>query len=464
MFRAKAISHSHSASFCRLSILLTLAAAASARDSSAQQQERPIVAEGYITSTHLPASFDINVEHILLEPGTAYGLIGEKTASTISPLRNALHAGAYVQVLGDKTAGPASAKIILFRDDTGRQLAGLGVIVKVVSSGSEPVFEADGYRIRISPSTTTSFGGDLKTLAEVHPNIWLRYQAKRAGDGVLVATKAEFIPPKPVNFKKIKALEEVEWDFQPPRSELKSTMAAKQNSVLPYDVSDQETVLTQDGYVSFGFRKGKHRIPADQALQSRIRHIGMRLVPDYQKHLPANDPSKINFRFYAIEDDKARTEINSFEGLILVPISVVQRLKTDDELAALLADGVAFNLQRQAARLVANNRASYGAEAAGLIAGAFVPGLGLAAEAGVLVAGGKVQQELEEQRARVALSLLAESGFDPWQAPEVWRLVAAKHLPSDLSTLKYPAISGYQLGILNLQYRNTGSAPNLSSR
>jgi len=65
---------------------------------------------------------------------------------------------------------------------------------------------------------------------------------------------------------------------------------------------------------------------------------------------------------------------------------------------------------------------------------------------------------LEEQRGRVALSLLADAGYDPRQAPEAWKLLEPKHLPADVSTLKYPNRSWYQLSVLNLQYRQSASA------
>ena len=48
------------------------------------------------------------------------------------------------------------------------------------------------------------------------------------------------------------------------------------------------------------------------------------------------------------------------------------------------------------------------------------------------------QQLLEEQRGRIALSLMADAGYDPWQAPEAWRLMQPKRLPGDVSALPYP--------------------------
>lgn len=52
----------------------------------------------------------------------------------------------------------------------------------------------------------------------------------------------------------------------------------------------------------------------------------------------------------------------------------------------------------------------------------------------------------------MALALMADAGFDPWQAPEAWRRVVPEELPKDWETVKFPSRGGYQLGILNLQY------------
>ena len=86
------------------------------------------------------------------------------------------------------------------------------------------------------------------------------------------------------------------------------------------------------------------------------------------------------------------------------------------------------------------------------VAGAFVPGLGLA----VLGPGLFTSKEIatmQEERLRIALALMSDAGFDPWQAPEAWRLLASpKKLPADLASLTYPDSSCYQLGILSLQY------------
>jgi hypothetical protein len=57
----------------------------------------------------------------------------------------------------------------------------------------------------------------------------------------------------------------------------------------------------------------------------------------------------------------------------------------------------------------------------------------------------------------MALQLVADAGFDPWQAPEAWRLLAPKDPPRDVQSIKYPRESKYQLSILNLQYKRESS-------
>ena len=257
-----------------------------------------------------------------------------------------------------------------------------------------------------------------------------------------------------MKFKAVKGLEEAQWRFQPPGKSLTGSAEQQDSSAppssLPYDVSDQQAIFTKDGSVRFGTMRRTYKIPADNALQSRIRRTGMSLVPEYQKQLANGDPAKIPFRFYAFDAPKIRTEICSHEGTILVPLQMLDRLRSDDQLAAVLADGIAYNIERQAARLVADNRAVLGSGAAGDVVGAFVPGVGLAAWLGGAAVSYKIGRQMEEERSRVALGLMAAAGYDPNAAPETWRLLAPKKMPMDASQLKYPDRSGYQLAILYL--------------
>ena len=436
------------------------------------QHDRRIPVVGYITAVRSRDSFDVNDLHVSISPNTGFGIIGTKTVHRDSPLRDALQVGAFVEVTGkfEKRTRTAAATGIYLRPDWDDKLSGIGVIDRIVSSGPDPVFHADGYKIFITPKTDLTFADKLNSLADIDTNVWIRYEGKRDKSGVLVASKVTFLPAKSAAYKKLLGGTENPADGLLPISQkhAKKPVSSDPYAETPKPAIDPDTGnrvdfeqtldrngnLTEDAGIRFGTLGGWHTIPADKALQERVRRVGLRIVPEYQKALAADHPSKIHFRFYAIDYDKFRGVICPLTGLILIPKQVVERLQNDDQLAAVLADGVAYNLQRQAARISADNRLIAGA----YVAMSFVPAVVFlpALDAAVSTAN-KIATNLYEERARIALALLADAGYNPRQAPEAWRRLAAKHLPKDTSTLPYGDFSGYQLSILNLQYRNLQS-------
>jgi hypothetical protein len=216
-------------------------------------------------------------------------------------------------------------------------------------------------------------------------------------------------------------------------------------------MSDDGTALQQDEELKIGLGRW-HTLPADQPLQQRVHRIGMALVPAYQRAMADDDPSKIHFRFFAVDNSKLQGAVCLLDGAVLVSKQTVDRLKSDGELAAVIADGVACNLQRQAARTVVAMRTELGVDIGIDIASAFVPGPGLGAMLGPGVVKSDDATVMQEERLRIALALMNDAGYDPWLAPEAWRLAVPRKLPADLASLTYPDISCYQIGILKLQY------------
>lgn len=418
---------------CACLVLICLAQAARG------QNYQTVVAEGYITAVEGPNEFNVNGREVLMNSGTSYGEKGAKITTNAAPGHNAVQVGAWVQVWGiyNGRHKPATANTVLFRDDRNTRLAGMAVIVRVIARGAEPVFAADGYRIRITRKTATDLRGTLKNVSDVEPNTWLRYEGKRDAQGNVVATEAELFPPGSMRFGKQLGPSAKRLHFVPPQL--------------------KEPKITS-GSIELGMRGHSYSIPADAALQSRIQRIGMRLLPEYQKRLATNDPAKIDFRFYAIDDRNARWEICTVDGVILMPTDGLKRLTSDDQIAAVLADGIAYELQGQSTRLMEDRRMLLGAEVVGMAAGAFVPGLGLATDVGVFASGNEINRAADDERARIALALMADAGFDPGQAPEVWRLLTPKKLPKNLESLRYPDYASYQMSILRLQYGERAGA------
>lgn len=326
-------------------------------------------------------------------------------------------------------------------------VSGLGVIVNVGSTDGVHVVYADGYRIRIhTPATAVTFSGALKSLDDVGPDTWIRYEGMRDETGAVVARRAEFYP----------AGTRKAFTTLGPRKSKRAPdyQAVKQDSLLDAD-GHFVNPRTKVRYSDAGGPCGWHRVPADAALQERVERVGMRLVPAYQKELAQDSPSRIPFRFYAVAEDKVRSVFACNTGLVLVPKNVVERLENDDQLAAVLADGVAFNLVRQQTTAVDALEMSTEV-AAGFAGGA--PGMWAAGPAAGAVIGRERMLRLERQCARIALQLMSLGGYDPWQAPEAWRRLGPRDMPQDGQALEYTREGKYQLGILNAQYKRAGVA------
>ena len=350
-----------------------------------------------------------------------------------------------------------TARRLYLLNQTAEKLVAAGVVDKLIAPGAYPIFRAAGYRVALTQATNLTFVGDTSSLAEL-TNSWVQYEGRLDSTGTLVASKLKLFNPKPTHFKAVPGLEVYHRAMEPANSPAATgngqVQANAESAPPPPEIStilDADGNLTADARIRIGTFGGWHRIPADPLLQERIRRIGMRLVPEYQKMLPADHPSAIPFRFYAVDDPDVRSEICYLDGLVLVPLQLLDRLKTDNQIAALLADGIAYNLQRQAARTVRQSRLEAVAVAA------LVP---FPLEAAIFLGSEISSNEpdpYQDERSRIALALMIDAGYDPHQAPEAWRLLAPKHLPADTHSLPYPNRSGYQLSILNSLYH---PAPN----
>lgn len=412
--------------------------------------------DGYITAVTPPNGFTLNHVHLTATNSTLYGRVGGDAPIADSPLREGLQVGAQVHVVFQAGAPgePFFANVVLFGDDHDHQLGGYGLIDKMIESGPEPLLQADGYRIRIAKYTKVTFHGQLKSIADINTNTWVKYVGERDEAGVLVATAAEFFPAR-----RLKAKPDRQWVILQKQME---AYAKPANGIL------QDSLIDADGHIVVKLPKvrysdsngncGWHKVPFDPALQERVRRVGTSLIPKFQRDPPADDPQKIAFRFYAVDDPRERSDIFCNEGLILVPQQAIGRLQNDDQLAALLADGIAFNLQVRSARLLAQYGDLLGLQIAGEIVSLWAPGVDLATYVGASVANREIWIKLQEQRGRMVLAMMQNAGYDPWQAPEAWRWLEPKSLPPDLNGLKYPSRSKYQLDLLNVQYKRLAPA------
>jgi hypothetical protein len=413
-------------------------------------------AEGYVTALHLPAGFDVNGQSVSVNPATTYEWFGGKEVTGTPTFGGDLQVGVYVEVIGTRGTQGVNATAVHLRATPEKAIKGFGLIVRVVTAASEPVFEADGYHLRIPAGATIKFAGDLKSLEDIGPNVWVKYTGLRDANGDLVASQAEFAPAR---LSRTKALIEAGAYGTNPNAPKFAKLAVQQSGAIAEDklIDANGRMVSTRAKIRFsdsGGWCGWHRVPADQVLQARVLRVGMSVVPAYQKDLQPNNPWKIPFRFYAVDDKDNRFALACNDGLILVPRQVAERLKSNDQLASVIAVAVAYNLMRQSARLDSRDYLLLGVEVASVVPYVSVGSLGMYAGADAAAFGLSHEMivQLQEECERMAIAITAEAGYNPWQAPEAVRLLAPKELPADTRQLKYPNQAGYELAFLHLQY------------
>jgi hypothetical protein len=321
-------------------------------------------------------------------------------------------------------------------DKSDRTVSGFGIIDRVTTSGSVPVFRADGYTFRVSAETKVRFGYGLKTLSEVGTNTLARFDGQLNGAGEVVAAKVEFARLK---LPKHKAKPE----------DLQVTTFPRGSRI------DADNGFSTDGVKLSKDDKGGwcgwYFVSLDATLQQRVRQIGMQVVPSYQHDLPADDRAKIPFRFYVVDEEFQHTPIFCNNGLILLPTLVVERLPSDSLLAAALSEAVAGILQEQAEKGRRFNRKD--AAMLGLLAGGAAAGgiPGAAVSTGGFIDRQIGKRSLVRARGRMSLALMADAGYDPHLAPEAWRLLEPGRLPKDPAKLKDTGLSQYLSNFLNVQ-------------
>ncbi len=406
-----------------------------------QQQEPPAIV-GYVTRVASNSDFDVNGTRILCGAGTESNIRQPQSGEVLSSQGcppDAPYLGEPMKVFGSwKQKGHAvEATQIEAQPVLPGEIAGSAVIDALPaldSAGAQPgslVVRADGYRILITSKTTTEWTSPLNALADVKAGDWIEYKGKQNEAGIVVAANAR------ISHGVVTAREEklhAKEDFDPssvPASQKQSTASREFKGIDP-----------------------KRFPPYDNpSMQARITEIGNKLIPAYQRDLPDPDPAKIHFRFQLIDTTWFRDALTVSNGIILVPHQVVERMQNDSQLAAVLAEAIAGDLEKIEYRIQpAAKRANeefYG--------GMLVPLAGPVIQVAGMESYAKTLSRAEQQAERVSLGLLHDAGFDIDQAPVAWWLLAPKK-SEPITEVPLPAHSAYLYGILGTVWHHPTSA------
>ncbi len=206
---------------------------------------------------------------------------------------------------------------------------------------------------------------------------------------------------------------------------------------------------------------GKFKLVPDADVQAYVTNLGQRLVPAYQRDLPVDDPRKIPFQFHVVQDDA----VNAFatpNGIVVVNSGLMEMLENEAQLAAVVGHEIAHATHEHTWRQQQyHKKARFGIALAGIVAAAY--GIRSIADMATLVNGAIVsghQRALENQSDRIGLQYMVDAGYDPRQAPAVWKLMAKQNGVSATNFFwsnhdNEPTRRSYLMNELKNNYRDT---------
>ncbi len=286
--------------------------------------------------------------------------------------------------------------------------------VGLLPTGSLSI-RADGYPLLLETTTKLSFKAPLRSLSDIVPGAWIEYRGHQRADGAVRLRSAEFRP-----------------DLAPRWEQDLRARSDRDPASVP--AGAKQSALSA-GWLGIDAAQ----IPAfsDPAMQARVAGIGERLIPAWERALPASDTGKIDFQFEVTNTKYSGIVLCLPSGNILVPHQIVERLENDDQIAAVLADAMACVLEKQRLRMHMGVRATSDEIAEALLVSA-IPGMPIVGFTGAAV----MVQKDAEQSARVSLDLMHDAGYDLTQAPRAWWLLASKE-PKPLTEIKRPPRTEY---------------------
>jgi predicted Zn-dependent protease len=173
---------------------------------------------------------------------------------------------------------------------------------------------------------------------------------------------------------------------------------------------------------------GKFKLLPDPGVQEYVAALGRILIPAYQRELPDGTPHKIPFQFFVIQNAAP----NAFalpNGTIAVHSGMLLLPENEAQFAAVLGHEIAHAVQEHTWRQMQyHKKKRVGLAIASAVASAY--GAYSVSDLLNLVEGAVRSghsRSLENQADRVGLEYMVAAGYDPREAPKVWRLMAQEY-------------------------------------
>jgi Zn-dependent protease with chaperone function len=384
---------------------------------------RDVKIHGYVTRVVSPAQFEI--EDYRVTRDGSFSLDLENASPDLRFRPEDIRVGVEVEIRGllDEETGELKARSIKIDMDQFKKQKQTAILSRppqgVTKSGKgwTGTFFVDGQRLRITPATAVVFKTNdrevqdaadetfrpLATLSEVTTGMAMTYEGARTiQDGAVVATRVEFAR----NF--LEPGEKKMWD-------------SLQVSSRPYDAAQLKSGELKIEKV------GKFKTLPDQEVQDYVARVGRSLVPAYQRGLNDRDANKIPFRFYVIQERVP----NAFalpNGIVVVHSSIFDIVENEAQFSAIIGHEIAHAVQEHTWRQQQFQKGKRTALAIGslvaAVAGKYVVRDLLDLANAAIVNG--YSRNLENQADRLGLEYMVTAGYDPREAPRVWKLMTSK--------------------------------------
>ncbi|HLK67475.1 MAG TPA: M48 family metalloprotease [Bryobacteraceae bacterium] len=409
---------------------LALLVAFFASPASAKEQK----VHGYVTAVHSPASFDIDDYRILPDQSVTIEFATDDDDQNAADYPKDIRVGSEIEIRGeyDAQTHELRAKSIKVYTRESRRLKRTAILDQVPQlhqKGAywEGSFRADGQNIVVDGTTLVSIVPNaaqksakrreekaakqagargelpeqsLTNLNEVHVNMYVSYEGTRLEDGRIAAKKLQFRDNE-------KTTAEVRlWNSFSPR--VNSFKGAGPTRLIVGAAGKYELTLNPD-------------------VQNYVRNLGLRLIPASQKDLSSSDANRIPFQFFVTES-KGVNATATPNGVVVVHRELLAMVETEGELAAVMGHEIAHATQEHMLRQMEFHKKKrlllqIGAAVAEAYGKYNVRDLLNLASAAIT---NGYERYLENQADRVGMEYMLAAGFDPREAPHVWKTFASR--------------------------------------
>jgi len=391
---------------------------------------KEIKIRGYITAVTSPTQFEI--EDYRITRDDSFVLDFDNASPEVQFKLEDIRVGVELEIKGTfntETNGlkAKSIKVDIAQFRPHKQTAILSqppAGVERLEQGWSGTFLVDGQRIRVNPQTQVLFRltkrekdlakkakenpqdedlfQPLRSLDEVAVGMAMTYEGTRDREGTIAASRVEFAR------NDLERGEKKMWDS------------------LRVTTRPAESSMAAVGELKIN-RVGKFKTVPDQSVQEYVTRIGQQLIPSYQRELAETDPAKIPFRFFVVQNK----EPNAFalaNGVVVIHSGLFDVLENEAQFAAIVGHEIAHAVQEHTWRQEQHQK---GTRTALAIGAAFAAAYGQYALRDTLTLVQAAMQNgyarnLENQADRLGIEYMVNAGYDPREAPRVWKMMATK--------------------------------------